>query len=466
MPMFMDPGEMFPGAMNSSDQQFIIELLKTAREAGYRRVAVPNAGVFTIPNLAVQAGYKPSQIEASSVSMLPVILGCAISGQPLDPFEFRAEGFKEEFLKDPAAALYAQVYLRLSKNAGSAYFHNMMVDMRRRRDDHLNEIRKELSEMQQRLSGLNFKAVDMWTHMQEIADDPETIVIADSPTVRPAYERLADTQSKMTWKAPVSQTFKPETEYVELHKIFNGKKALLILREERQRGQTIGDTIFARVSEKEGYYSYLTSNRGDEATRLADGMKIKRPAESKLEPLECSMLPREYRITPDSTVQIIPITGANAQYYRKLWTHNFVGSSATWNRALLIDGYIAAVFGISKMSEDALFIWYVMKVPHKVYRLGRLCYMLAQNRCFVNTLLDPVSQEKVDKVRTAMLTKYAENKEVRGIMTLVNRQVDPQNGYKLTYEAEIRQKRNAKDALREWLGKEKSWQENRAPSTN
>ena len=41
------------------------------------------------------------------------------------------------------------------------------------------------------------------------------------------------------------------------------------------------------------------------------------------------------------------------------------------------------------------------------------------------------------KVRTAMLTKYPENKEVRGIMKLVNRQKDKNNGFKLTYEAEL-----------------------------
>ncbi len=49
--------------------------------------------------------------------------------------------------------------------------------------------------------------------------------------------------------------------------------------------------------------------------------------------------------------------------------------------------------------------------------------MLAQNHCFTETLLDDLERfEKVTKVRTAMLTKYPENKEVRGIMKLVNRQ--------------------------------------------
>ena len=148
--------------------------------------------------------------------------------------------------------------------------------------------------------------------------------------------------------------------------------------------------------------------------------------------------------------------------YRMLWTHNFVGSQATYNRAVLIDGYVAAVFGISKMAADSIFVWYVMKAPHKLYRLGRLCYMLAQNQSFVDTLLDDIDQEKVTKMRTAMLTKYAENKEVRGIMKLVNRQEDAKNGYKLTYEAALVAGRDEKATLAEWLRREKQWQQKRA----
>lgn len=214
------------------------------------------------------------------------------------------------------------------------------------------------------------------------------------------------------------------------------------------------------------FVRYITTNREEEATALANGKKIKRPAESKLQPLDCSMLPRDYVIREDSKVQVIPIKSAEAQYYRELWTHNFVGSSATFNRALLIDGYVAGVFGISKMAADSVFVWYVMKVPHKTYRLGRLCYMLAQNRDFVDTLLDNIEQEKVTKMRTAMLTRYPENKEVRGIMKLVNRVEDKKNGYKLTYEAELVEGRTEQQTLQEWLRRENEWQKNRAKASS
>ena len=88
--------------------------------------------------------------------------------------------------------------------------------------------------------------------------------------------------------------------------------------------------------------------------------------------------------------------------------------------------------------------------------------MLAQNREFVDGLLNEFEKEKVTKMRTAMLTKYAENKEVRGIMKLVSRQTDKVNGYKLTYEADLVKGRNEKQTLAEWLRREQKWQQSRA----
>ena len=73
-----------------------------------------------------------------------------------------------------------------------------------------------------------------------------------------------------------------------------------------------------------------------------------------------------------------------------------------------------------------------------------------------------IDQEKVVKMRTAMLTKYPENKEVRGIMKLVSRTEDKKNGFKLTYEADLIKGRTEEQTLAEWIRREKKWQESRA----
>ena len=84
----------------------------------------------------------------------------------------------------------------------------------------------------------------------------------------------------------------------------------------------------------------------------------------------------------------------------------------------------------------------------------------------IEELLDNIEQEKVTKMRTAMLTRYPENKEVRGIMKLVNRVEDKKNGYKLTYEAELVEGRTEQQTLQEWLRRENEWQKNRAKASS
>ena len=51
---------------------------------------------------------------------------------------------------------------------------------------------------------------------------------------------------------------------------------------------------YSRYGVRSGVNVYLTANRPEEATALANGKKIARPGESKLSCLECSMLPRDY----------------------------------------------------------------------------------------------------------------------------------------------------------------------------
>lgn len=465
MAFYMDPGAMFLGCLGTSEQKFLVKLIETAARSGYTRFVEPCAGTFAMANLAVQNGFKPEQIETSDVNMMSTVLGYAITDQSLEPLEIHAQGFGDSELLDPATALYAQLYLRTSKSAGNDYFYQMLTDLWLRRQEHIDCINHQIGIVRNLLHGMSYRALDMWEHLKEVLDDPHTLVIANPPTYFSGYEKFYDTQGKMTWKEPEYQLFDPETGHQKFYDMCMDAKALVLCYQEKRAGGAVGHTIYARSGTRADLNAYITTNREEEAVALANGKKIKRPPESRLEPLDCSILPRDYEIKEGSKVQVVPVKASQAQYYRVLWTHNFVGSSAAYNRALLIDGYVAGVFGISKMAADSVFVWYVMKVPHEKYRLGRLCYMLAQNRIFVNTLLDSIEQEKVVKMRTVMLTRYPENKEVRGIMKLVNRAEDKQNGYKLTYEAELIEGRSEQQTLIEWLRREKQWQTNRAKAS-
>lgn len=471
MAKFQNPGAFFLGTLVAAEQKFLKPLIENARKNGYTKFVEPCAGAFAMAHIAAQAGYKTSEIETSDVAMFTSIMGYAITGKPLDELEIKAQGFTDEEMRDPAIALYAQLYLRTVKQAGKEYFYNIMRDLEYRRDEHIRFIREQLQRAHESLHGMSYRPLDMWKHLDEVLDDPHALVIANPPTYTAGFEKWYDTGGRMSWKEPEYGIFDPATGLSELMSKCEDAKCLIVCYEENEPGKTAGHPVFARYGVRNGVNVYLTTNRPDEATALAEGKKITRPNEGKLNPLDCSMLPRDYVITQKSRVQLAQIERAEAQYYRQLWTHNFVGSSAPINVAVLVDGKVAGVFGVDKAAltmgafgtqvSDAVFLMYGMTVPHKEYRLNRLLTMLAQNRTFINSICSDLEREKAKSLKTVQMTKYPEAKEMRGLMKLTKKIPDKKMGYRLTYESELID-RTEKDTLKEWLWREERWQKQRA----
>jgi len=472
MPQFQNPGAFFVGGtLVPAEQKFLKVLLESSVKSGYTRFVEPCAGTFAMSHLAVQSGFRPSQVEASDVSMMTSVIGYAIGEKPLDELEIVAHGFSSEELQNPANVLFAQLYLRTVKNAGKEYFYNMLVDLQYRKAEHVKQISVQIQRAHDILHGMSYRPLDMWDHLQEVMDDPRALVIANPPTYLAGYEKFYDTGGKITWKEPEYKLFDPQTGYMELMEMCKDAKCLLLCYQESEPGKTAAEPVFARYGVRAGVNSYIITNRPEEAVALSKGKMIARPNEGKLSCLECSMLPRDYEITSKSKVQLCQVERAEAQYYRQLWTHNFVGSAAPINIAVLIDGKIAGVFGVDKSAltmgafgtqvSDALFLMYGMTVPHKQYRLGRLLTMLAQNKDFVYKICNDLEKEKVGHLKTVQMTKYPEAKEMRGVMKLTKRIPDTKMGFRLTYESEL-VKRTEKETLIDWLRREEKWKKERA----
>ena len=471
MAMFQNPGTFFVGGtLTPVEQRFIAVLLKNAHKQGYTRFVEPCAGAFAMSHIAAQCGYKPSEIEASDVSMFTSIMGYAITGQSLEELEIRADGFTNEELLDPAVALYAWKYLKATRNAGREYGYELMVDLESRREYYIDSLRTQLDRAKQSLNGMSYRPLDMWKHLETCYDDPHCLVVANPPTYAAGFEKWYDTGGRMTWKEPEYGIFDPKTGLTELYDKMNDAKCLLMCYEENAPGLTAGHPVFARYGVRDGINVYLTTNRPDEATMLAEGKMITRPNEGKLEPLDCSILPRDYEITRKSKIQITQIERTAAQYYRKLWTHNFVGSSAPINMAVLIDGKLSGVFGLDKSAltmgafgtqvSDAVFLMYGMTVPHKTYRLGRLLQMLTQNKALIMSICTDLEKEKAKTLKTVQMTKYPESKEMRGLMELTKKVPDKKMGWRLTYESPLYNRTN-EETLDEWLRREERWQKQR-----
>lgn len=458
------PGAFFLGTLVPAEQKYVKVLLENARKQGFNKVIEPCCGAFAMSHLAIQAGFKPEQIQASDITLFSSVMGYALMGKPLDDLHIQATGFTQEELHDPATALYALIYLKTMTTAGSEFFYGMLKDMELRREEHIKNIQEHLDRGKTLLQGFDYRTQDMFDHIEEVADDEKAIIIANPPTYTAGFERWYDTGGNITWNEPSYRVFDSKTGLIDLFEVMNRSKALIICYEENQTQMMAGKAIFSRYGVRKGYNVYLTTNQEEKAEALAEGKLIVRPNESKLTPLDCSTLPTDYEITEKSKIEFMQVEPQYSQYYRSIWTHNFVGGQAQINVVMFIDRYVAGVFGyqiaIGAMVLKDLLIMFGITVPMEKYRLGRLLTMIACNRQTIQSLLTDYQVSRLQGIQTTQLTKYPESKEMRGIMKLASREKG-KLGYKLIYKTTI-QERSKEETLRLWLEKEKKWRTERA----
>lgn len=453
-------GGLFIGALKDSDKKFLKELLKSAKAKGYERFIEPCSGALAMSFLAVEAGFKPENIEASDVSYFSGVLGRAVEGRSLDDMEIEAKGFTAEELKDPATALYAQLYLRTLSSAGKEYFMEIVKDLKYRREEHIKRIQEQIDLVKSKCGGMSYRDLDMVVHMQEALQDEKAVIVVCPPTYTAGYEKFFDTHGRLSWKEPEYGIFDAKDGLRTMFEQIADAKALVIVYEEREIGDCVGEPIYGRDAGRDGMYMYLASNRPEEAIRLAHGKEIERKNGVKMSPLKYPILPSEHKVTRKSKVNVIPIKAENATYYRRLWTHNFTGGASGSAMAMIIDGYVAGVFGYDKLTislggADDILFKFGMTAPSE-QRLNRLMYMLAINKEQVWQFLDDIGKLTTKGVATVMLTKYPESKEMRGLMKLVDKKKDDKNGYKLKYRTDLKE-RTKEETLREWIEKEERW---------
>lgn len=459
------PGQLFIGTLAPSDKKFLVPLVTNARKQGYERFVEPCAGALAMSCLAAECGYKSTQIDASDISLFSGVLGRAAMGVPLDKMGITADGFDADVLRDPAMVLYAQIYLKTLNKVGHEYFLQLLNDLRYRREEHLALLREQIDAIATRLKGLRYRDLCMWQHLDEALQDEHALIVICPPTYKAGYEKFFDTGGKMRWNEPSFGVFDPETGLSELYEKAKDAKALLICYEERDQGEPTGLEIYGRNAGRPGMNMYLTSNRPEEAIDLSGGKKIMRANPENIAPLKVPVLPHSHIVTDTSNIQLIPIKPENATYYRKLWTHNFVGGASSCAIGMFIDGFIAGIFGYDKMSvslggKSDLTFKFGMCAPSD-QRLNRLLYMLAATSYAVAMQTDDLMREQLSGVQTVMLTKYPESKEMRGLMKLVRKETQKPLGFKLVYRVDIKD-RSKEEVIQEWYRKEVQWQKQRA----
>lgn len=464
-------GSLFLATLSPKARTYILRLLRAARRRGYNRFVEPCAGALAMSHLAVQAGFDPSGVEASDVSVFSAIMGYAAAKQPLDPLGLRLHEDAPDFLRemdlnDPAVAMWVIGYLRIHiQSLGNPVAEAARQQCARDQEKQIEGLRAQVKQIQAKLGGMKYEAEDMYVHLERVWDDPRAVAIVNPPTYTGGFERYYDMGGLLSWKAPEYGLFDAETGVEDLMERAASAQCLVICYQERPPGQAVGDPIYLEGgARKKGIqwlmHMYLTSNRGDEARALAGGVGIGRRVSTNVRPGDFPILPLDYVFTKETRLELLKLAGDVSNYYRELWTHRFnTDSGPSDTAAILVDGYLMGVFGyntaliaggirggggpkaaraIADLGPLYLHYGVTARTVHNGLRLSRLLLMVAMTRESVDTAIaNQLMATRAKTFFTTMQTKHRTSKMAKGLLELDSVKTDPIHGYKLVYRAPI-----------------------------
>jgi hypothetical protein len=189
VPGFTSPAILFLTTWDAPERAFCHQVCRALPQRGYTRYIEPCSGAFAMPLVARNAGWAPSQMEMSDVSLFSAILGQLFSGQPLADLGVELDGEEVELVGrgpvDQAAhLLWVQLLTRTEARPEGDYWISLIEDLKQNRQHHIDSITSRLSGMAEKLGGSNFAALDMWAHMEQVLDDPHAFVCINPPSYK------------------------------------------------------------------------------------------------------------------------------------------------------------------------------------------------------------------------------------------------------------------------------------------
>ena len=459
MAFFNSPTAFFIGNTNPKEKRFEKNLLKAAKKNGYDKFIEPCSGELAMSQLAIEAGFL--HIEASDITLFSTLLGYYVEGKPIDELCVKVDGVG--VCEDIVDVLYYQLLFKMEKMQGRDYYDNIITDVREKKEWHKQKIKESLDRAAAVFGGkVHYYPMDMVEHLKKFIDDEKAVVIMNFPTYKGGYEKHFDIGDRITWKEPKYQMFDPMTDKPKIKEMLNGAKCLVLFYEEAYPNETCFDAVYVRFGARDGMNTYITTNNKQEVLRLVGDECAVRLDDKEMKPMKYPLISGDYEFTDKSKIEVIDALPCECDYYRKLFTHNFNGSSGQGGFAVVVDGMLLGVFGYSKTfsaffgngDNEDLFLTFAMAKPVKGFRVNRLLSYVARSKTVAYRVCNDLDRFTYQNIKTAMISKYPESKQMRGIMKLTSKVFDKKiHMYRLEYSASLTEN-TVQEEYEEWLNKE------------
>jgi len=464
----LQPTALFMGGLKREERNVVSELLEKARNHGYSKAVEPCSGMLVISKIAKEKGY--TFIEASDVGLVPCLIGNYVAGTDIESMELVSDLGLD--CSSYATALYSTVLSRNIRNLNSSYYNTVIVrSIQENKDSCVKQIQAKLDSMKEFFGGaVSFSNMDVFDHLDKIADDPQAIAVLWPPIAAGDYESFYDVG--ISWKEPPFQNWDPDNGIKRIMEKYKDAPALIVAGEMRKTiNECSGIPFYYRPGYRKGNDVMMVSNKHEKVEQIL-GKKVYWLT-SKVFQLKGTkgILPYDYEVQKDSEIEIKQVKEGIMRYYASVLANKFVGYGGGSYYVFTIDGYVAGVFGLmiplssrfssNKTGEKSVWISLAFSAKNKNWRIIRLNTYLSCIKSLSSHLLLGVLKSEIKTISTTMFTNQPISMCHRGIMKLVERKDchEKEKGkYCLVYSKEL-DDRTLQQVFAEWHEKEIKYRE-------
>lgn len=427
------------------------------QESNYEAYVIPCTGRFALADTFVGAGIKSGQIVTGDISLFSSLIGYYLSNKDISDLGVTIQG--EKITPDINGVAETLYHLKLGSIKPSNYYlTEVMVDLKRYKERHVEKLINDLEALKERLNGIQFEIKDMRVMIDEWKDR-DAFIFLDPPVFSSRdYVNMFDTEI-IQWREPNIPQFEPKTDFAPMMADLRQTKATVVtyLREKNKEDEIVKDwySFFAHQNRK-AEVEYLYVNKD------LSLIQAKRPSADKPQRAPYPILTDKDEITEDSEISVVHITHEQAMYYRDLFVHRLGVSQAEVCVLLLIDKKIFSVRGLMYFRggngpDFTVTEIFGLVAPNRKYRhLGRLAMRIITSKEFLQAITPKNEMFPKRYITSTTISKYPKAREDKGILEIYDSSILKNGLYRLRYKTSFTEKSYI-DCLLEWLNEERNY---------
>lgn len=429
----------------------------------YKKLIVPCVGNFTIPQIAIDAGWSPKNIICSDIALYCKVIADLVNGiEELNDIQVNHPYF-ESIVKATGEKSYYEllIFMKATQFRREITYEKDFIDeIISKSGDYKKQLKEEIKKIKEKLLGITYYSADLRSELVKYAGDKENLIWFNPPAYAKGYEKMWKFEGALSWKSIEVQELEWNKEFNPLFKALIEESALSLTYRTKNLEPYMKSYAIVGVQYSKIRYDYILCSRPEEIPENLKRIIPKKQPE--LKPIKTAIFSDNDEIKENSKVFFKITEEGVSLYYRSLWAHRLGETKSEMYVIWFIDGklfsttafFLADIF---QLKSNMIFESFEFSVPSKKYpninRLLMLCMcagefkekLLKQNIMQKNKLFE------IRGLRTTCLSKYRKVKLNNGILELVSREKMKNNMYKLVYETPFVKGKTFQDCVKQYL---------------